>query len=141
MNNLMTLDGLIQRLTELRDMAGSDCPVVLGKFFDPTKALMKLTMVSLDSIPGEGIQYVAMLAENIQRPPLFMNRKKIERNEVFDVCFELFKRDNPDWENELSDSTYYELAEWYDDFHGKANGDYLSDKSYEFADYVWRKIK
>ena len=35
-NKLTTLDGLIQRLTELREIAGKDCTVVFGKSFDST---------------------------------------------------------------------------------------------------------
>lgn len=138
MSNLMTLDGLIQRLTELREEAGTDCPIILGKSFDSKKERMKLTMVSLDNNPMKRTQYVAMLAKNLPVLPHFICK---ETKEEFDSAFIVFEKENPDWKNELTDSTYYELAEWYDEYLGIANNESLSDKAYKFADYVWRKIK
>ena len=136
-NKLMTLDGLIERLTELREIAGKDCPIVLGKSFDSKKARMKFTMVSLDSYPKGGQQYVAFLAEDLPRFPHFVCK---EKKEDFDSAFIVFEKQNPDWKEDLTDSTYYELAEWYDEFIGCANDESLSDKAHEFASYVWRKI-
>ena len=138
MSNLMTLDGLIQRLTELREEAETDCPIILGKSFDPKKERMKLTMVSLDRNPMKGTQYVTMLAENLPILPHFICK---ETKEEFDSAFIVFEQRNQEWKNDLSDSTYYELAEWYDEYLGIANNESLSDKAYEFANYVWRKIK
>ena len=136
-NKLMTLDGLIERLTELRELAGEDCPIVLGKSFDPQKERMKFTMVSLDSYPKSGKQYVAFLAENLPRCPHFVCKDK---KEDFDSAFTVFEKQNPDWKEDLTDSTYYELAEWYDEFIGISNNESLSDKAHEFASYVWRKL-
>ena len=136
-NKLMTLDGLIERLTELRELAGKDCPIVLGKSFDPQKERMKFTMVSLDSYPKSGKHYVAFLAEDLPRLPHFVCK---ERKEDFDSAFIIFEKQNPDWKECLTDSTYYELAEWYDEFIGVSNNESLSDKAHEFAAYVWRKL-
>ena len=137
-NSLMTLDGLIQRLTELREDAGADCPIILGRSFDSKKERMKLTMVSLDTNPMKGTQYVTMLAENLPVPPHFICK---ETKEEFDSAFIVFEKRNPEWKNGLTDSSYYELAEWYDEYLGIANNENLSDKAYEFANYVWRKRK
>ena len=62
-NKLRTLDGLIERLTELREIAGCDCPVVLGNSFDPTKDRLIITTTSLDCHPQNGTQQVAILVE------------------------------------------------------------------------------
>jgi len=62
-NELISLDGLIQRLTELRDIAGQDCQVVCGKSFDSTKEQLSITMVSLDSCPQTKVKQVAILVE------------------------------------------------------------------------------
>ena len=62
-NELSTLDGLIRRLTELREMAGQDCSVVCGKSFDSTKEQLTITMVSLDSCPQAKTKQVAILVE------------------------------------------------------------------------------
>jgi len=136
-NKLMTLDGLIERLTELRDIAGEDCPIVVGKSFDSKKERMKITLVSLDSSPEKGKQHVAFLVENVPVHPVFIcddTRKK------FSSAYNCFEEQNPDWRDGLTDSTYYELAEWYDEFLGIANSESLSDEAYKFADYVWRKL-
>ena len=133
----MTLDGLIERLTELRKLAGEDCPIILGKSFDPQKERMKFTMVSLDSYPKSRKQYVAFLAENLPRHPHFVCK---EKKEDFDSAFTVFEKQNPDWKENLTDSTYYELAEWYDEFIGVSNNESLSYKAHEFAHYVWRKL-
>lgn len=140
-DNIMTLDGLIGRLTELREEAGRNCPVVFGKSFDPKKELMKLTMVCLDSFPQGGDMYVAMLAEDVINESYLEKRnRKFERNCEFDVCYDTFRRSFPNFEDGLTDSSYYDLAEWYDEFHDMANNEYLSEKAYEFADYVWYNI-
>ena len=136
-NKLRTLDGLIERLTELREIAGKDCPILLGKSFDSKKERMKITMVSLDSFSKSGKQYVAFLAENFPMLPHFVCK---EKKEDFDSAFIIFEKQNPDWKEGLTDSTYYELAEWYDEFIGVANNESLSDKAHEFASYVWRKL-
>ena len=67
--------------------------------------------------------------------------KDLYTNEEFDSAFIVFEQRNQEWKNNLSDSTYYELAEWYDEYLGIANNESLSDKAYEFAKYVWRKLK
>lgn len=48
-NKLMTLDGLIERLQELREIVGTDCPINIGHNFDKTKNDSIITMVCLDS--------------------------------------------------------------------------------------------
>ena len=137
-NKLMTLDGLIERLTELREIAGGDCRIIVSESFDPKKARMKITMVSLDSNPTKGTQYVAVLVEPVPVIPVFECK---EHKEEFDSAFIVFEKRNPEWRASLTDSTFYELAEWYDEYIGVANTESLSDKAYEFANYVWRKIK
>lgn len=137
-NKLMTLDGLIERLTELRETAGGDCRIVIGESFDSGKEKRKLTMVSLDGNPSRGTQYVSMLVEKIPVLPRFVYK---ETKEEFDSAFVVFEKRNPEWKSGLTDSTYYELAEWYDEYLGMADNDSLSDKAYEFADYVWRNLK
>lgn len=62
-NKLIGLDGLIQRLTELREIAGQDCQVVCGKSFDSIKEQLFITMVSLDSYPQTKVKQVAILVE------------------------------------------------------------------------------
>ena len=62
-NKLISLDGLIQRLTELREIAGQDCQVVCGKSFDSTKEQLSITMVSLDLCPQTKAKQVAILVE------------------------------------------------------------------------------
>ena len=138
-NALMTLDGLINRLIDIREIAGSDCPIVIGKSFNPRKDRMKLTMVSLDSSFKHGTKHrVSMLVEDMPVVPRFVCKETIDH---FERAFSAFEKDNPDWKSELTDSTYYELAEWYDEFIGVANNEHLSDVSYKFADYVWKKLE
>lgn len=134
----MTLDGLIERLTEIRELAGCDCPIVLGKSFDSRKERLKLTMVSFDSMADGSNKQVAMLVENFPQPQLFTC--KIPRNDAFESAFSVFEKENPDWRNTLSDSTYNELAEWYDVFQGE-NKEELTNIAWAFANYVWNKIK
>ncbi|MBP5457616.1 MAG: hypothetical protein J6Y37_14085 [Paludibacteraceae bacterium] len=136
MNELMTLDGLIQRLTELREIAGGDCPVIIGKSFDSKKERLKFTMVSLDSTPLKGTQCVAMLVEPVPVLPRFVCK---ETKEEFESAFLVFEKRNPEWRDGLTDSTYYDIAEWYDEFVGTANSESLSDKAHEFAYYVWKQ--
>ena len=64
-DKLNTLDGLIERLQELRETNGGDCPVVAGKSFDSTKERHKITMVSLDYCPQRQESKVAILFEPI----------------------------------------------------------------------------
>jgi hypothetical protein len=137
-NKLMTLDGLIERLKELREIAGCDCPIVLGKSFDSRKERLKLTMVSLDSMANGSNKHVAMLVENFPWHPLFYCN--VPKNEAFELAFSVFEKENPDWRSTLSDSTYNELAEWYDVFQGE-NKEELTDTAWAFANYVWNKIK
>lgn len=136
-NKLMTLDGLIERLTELREIAGKDCPVVVGKSFDSKKERLKITLVSLDSSPKKGKQHVAFLVENVPVHPVFVCDNMRDK---FNSAYHCFEAENPDWRDDLTDSTYYEVAEWYDEFLGIANSESLSDEAYKFADYVWRKF-
>lgn len=137
MANLMTLDGLIERLTELREIAGKDCPIIIGKSFDSEKERLKITMVSLDTRPQSNTQSVAILTENLPVLPVFSPK---EKKAEFETAFTAFEKENPNWENGLTDSTYYELAEWYDEFLGIANSESLSDEAHQFADYIWRKF-
>ena len=62
-------------------------------------------------------------------------------NEEFETAFAEFEKKNPNWKEDLTDSTYYELAEWYDEYLGISNPESVSDKSYDFADYVWDNKK
>lgn len=62
-NKLISLDELIQRLIELREIAGQDCQVVCGKSFDSTKEQLSITMVSLDSCPQTKAKQVSILVE------------------------------------------------------------------------------
>lgn len=71
-NKLRTLDGLIQRLIELRDIAGRDCEVVCGQSFNSERELLTITMVSLDSCPQRQSEHVAILVE----PKLFIEERK-----------------------------------------------------------------
>lgn len=74
-NKLRTLDGLIERLIELRESAGCDCPVVLGKSFDSTKERLIITMTSLDLSPQTRTQQVAILAE----PERYLDQQEQKR--------------------------------------------------------------
>ena len=65
-----------------------------------------------------------------------------ERNKKFDEAFELFKEEYPKWDEYLTDSTYYELKDWYAAKYGfewdDENG-YPTEVS-EFGDYIWRQL-
>ena len=63
-NKLISLDELIQRLTELREIAGQDCQVVCSKSFDSAKEQLFITMVSLDLCPQTKAKQVAILVES-----------------------------------------------------------------------------
>lgn len=62
-NKLQTLDGLIARLKELREIAGRDCEVVCGQSFNSERELLTITMVSLDSCPQKLSEHIAILVE------------------------------------------------------------------------------
>ena len=68
-NKLMTLDGLIERLTEIREEAGENLPIVVGKSFGAPRDLMRLTMVALDTTAGTSKrQHVSMRVERVTEP-------------------------------------------------------------------------
>ena len=62
------------------------------------------------------------------------------RAELFDREFERFKKDDPNWDRFLTDSTYYELMGWYDAKHKHDNEEMYSEEAHDFANYVWDKI-
>ena len=64
-----------------------------------------------------------------------------EVNKEFDAYFVEFEKQNPDWKKNLTDSTYHELAEWYDEHLGISNPESCSDKAHEFAKYIWDNIE
>ena len=57
----------------------------------------------------------------------------------YEKLFEQYKQQNPDWAEYLTDSTYYELMEWYDYNHGIDNEEGNSDEAHEFVNYIWYK--
>ena len=59
---------------------------------------------------------------------------------TFDKDFEKYKQENPDWNLFLTDSTYYELMDWYDAKHGLGDEDSNSDEARSFASYVWSAV-
>ena len=71
-NKLQTLDGLIQRLIELREIAGRDCEVICGQSFNSERELLTITMVSLDSYPQKQSEHIAILVE----PKWFIEERK-----------------------------------------------------------------
>jgi hypothetical protein len=82
--------------------------------------------------------------------PCTKDGEELDENEVkadpeqvkklFNQYFEEYKKDNPDWEEYFSDSTYYEIADWYDSKHGTNFEDVASKEAIEFATYVWENI-
>ena len=63
------------------------------------------------------------------------------RAEQFDRDFERFKKEyDPRWEEHLTDSTFFELEDWYDGLHNLGSEEENSDEAYDFAIYVWDKI-
>jgi len=66
-NELISLDGLIKRLTEIREILGHDCPVVVSTNFDTRKNANKVVMASLDTkfddAKGEKRQNVSIYIE------------------------------------------------------------------------------
>lgn len=57
----------------------------------------------------------------------------------YEKLFEQYKQQNPDWAEYLTDSTYYELMDWYDYNHGIDNEECNSDEAHEFVNYIWDK--
>lgn len=102
-NELMTLDGLIQRLTELRENAGTDCPIIIGKSFDSTKEQLTITMVSLDLYPQAKKQEVAILVE----PKSYIEKKEQPEHSFIATIYRCGK--NPHWS--IGDTlAYYEFT-------------------------------
>ena len=64
----------------------------------------------------------------------------MEQNKQFDLEFEEYKIENPDWEKYLTDSTFYELMDWYDFKHGLGCEEHASEEAHDFAKYIWSKI-
>lgn len=60
-----------------------------------------------------------------------------DKSELFDREFEEFKSENPDWKKYLTDSTYYDILNWYEKKHGLCSDDEYSEEGYDFAGYVW----
>ena len=52
MNKLMTLDGLIERLQEIRDTAGRDLPIIAETKYGCRKTDSVITMVCLETKNG-----------------------------------------------------------------------------------------
>lgn len=59
--------------------------------------------------------------------------------ENYEQLFKQYGQENPDWAEYLTDSTYYEMVDWYDYAHGNDNDECSSDEAREFANYVWNK--
>lgn len=59
--------------------------------------------------------------------------------EIYEQLFKQYRQENPDWADYLTDSTYYEMMDWYDYIHGIDNEEHNSDDAREFANYVWNK--
>lgn len=66
----------------------------------------------------------------------------MEINKKFDKAFELFKIENPKWDEYLTDSTYYDLMDWYANKYGfewdDKNG--YDDEVGEFATHIWEQL-
>lgn len=62
------------------------------------------------------------------------------REEKFDIDFKKLKEDNPDLDKNLTDSTYFDLMEWYDATYHLGSEEINSCEAREFANYVWEKI-
>lgn len=72
---------------------------------------------------------------------------EIETNEAFEADFKEYEKENPKYREYLTDSTYFELMDWYDLTHETKtekdeDGDIVcaSDEAHEFGKYVWVKI-
>ena len=61
------------------------------------------------------------------------------KKELYEKEFEQYKKDNPDWERTMTDSTYYELMKWYD-VRRNQDSEEPSDDARNFAEYVWNNI-
>lgn len=59
--------------------------------------------------------------------------------ENYEQLFKHYRQGNPDWKENLTDSTYYEMMDWYDYIHGIDNEAHNSDEARKFANYVWYK--
>ena len=60
----------------------------------------------------------------------------------FDEAWKLYQQENPDWYKFLTDSTYYEIKDWYEHKYGF---EYDEDVGYadevdEFGEYIWKQI-
>lgn len=64
----------------------------------------------------------------------------INRAEKFERDFELFKSQNADWGKYLTDSTYFELMDWYDATYHLGSNDENSGEAHDFANYVWERV-
>jgi hypothetical protein len=67
---------------------------------------------------------------------------EIQPNDAFESDYKEYEKENPDFRKYLTDSTYFELMDWYDFKHGieTSEDDCASDEAHEFAEYVWVKI-
>lgn len=65
-----------------------------------------------------------------------------EIKQKYEECFEKFKEKNPDWERFLTDSTYYDLMEFYScetkQYEDEDKG--YPDDVYAFAHYCWMNL-
>lgn len=94
--------------------------------------------IEVDTFDSTCMQFFTMHPERLVE--LTVNKDN-EINEEFESAFTDFEKQNPNWKDNLTDSTYYELAEWYDEYLGISNSESVSDKSYDFAEYVWNNKK
>lgn len=62
------------------------------------------------------------------------------REEKFELDLKKLKEDKPDWDKNLTDSTYFELMDWYDTTYHLGSEEINSCEAREFANYVWEKI-
>lgn len=62
----------------------------------------------------------------------------MKENQKFEELFEQFKKESPISLQYLSDSTYFEMMDWYDSYYG-FNKEGNSSQARKFAIYIWDK--
>lgn len=80
-------------------------------------------------------------AENLNNEAGKVKNLTIKINKEFEKDIEAYAQEHPKWLDYLSDSTCFELMEWYDAAHNihTDEDEASSDKAHEFAQYVWCK--
>lgn len=80
-------------------------------------------------------------AENFYKEVGKVKNLTIKVNKEFEEDIKAYAQENPKWLDYLSDSTCFELMDWYDAAHNihTNENECSSDKAHEFAEYVWRK--